>query len=101
MADAHREHAEHTAIRLTQTEPAANNARRRRAGAATDPAAREHQASSLHPSVQPAGHTASASSGARRDPPNPQAVLLMACELLRLMVHDLRSLRSIPAAQRL
>lgn len=67
------------------TEPVANGNRRVRAGAATEPAAGEEQASSLHPSVQaePPARTAAASSLARHDPPAPQAALLMARELLR------------------
>lgn len=53
------------------------------AAASTDPAAREQQDSSLHPSVQANGHTAIASSLAHRWLPNPQAALLMVRELLR------------------
>ena len=74
---------------MVRTEPAIHHGRRARARAVTEPAPREGQASSLHPSVQveqqeqPPARTATASSLARRDPPEPQAALLMARELLR------------------
>ena len=85
MADAHRERAEHRAGHVAQTEPVARCNRRHpdaEAAAATDPAAREQQDSSLRPSMQANGHTATASSLTHREPPNPQATLLMARELL-------------------
>ena len=74
MADARRERAERRVGRVAQTEPVARGNRHRpeaEAAAATDPAAHEQQDSSLHPSVQANGHTATASSLAHRGPPNP------------------------------
>jgi hypothetical protein len=83
MADARRERALRRATSRVHIEPVVHANRRGRAGAATNPAAGEQQASSLHLSVQPPGRTATASSLAHRDPPAPQAALLMARELLR------------------
>ena len=90
MADARRKHTERRVGRVAQTEPVARGNRHRpiKAAAATDPADREQQASSLHPSVRADGHTATASSLANRGPPNPQAALLMARELLRYRPDD-------------
>lgn len=65
---------------MAQTELVSNDNRRPGTRAATDPAAGEEEASSLHPSVRLPGRTAIASSLAR---PDPQAALLMAQELLR------------------
>ena len=91
MADARRERTERRASRVAQTEPVASGNCRRpdtEAAAATDPAAREQQDSSMHPFVQANGHTAMASPLAHRGPPNPQAALLMARELLRYCPDD-------------
>ncbi|KAE8774431.1 hypothetical protein D1007_53203 [Hordeum vulgare] len=75
------------AVRGVVTVPASPDARRHSAEAeagATDPAAHEQQASSMHLSMQRQGHTGtSSSSHACMERVSAQAVLLMACELLR------------------
>ena len=96
MADARRACAERRAAlatRVTQTAPVGGPTRRSpslAANAATGPAGNEQQASSLHPSVRRDGRTATpsltpagSSSHACHTPADAQAMLLMACELLR------------------
>ncbi|KAE8785908.1 hypothetical protein D1007_40301 [Hordeum vulgare] len=58
------------------------------AGAATNLAAYEQHDSSLHPSVQQDGRTATSSSHTRLGHMNTHVVLLMACELLRYQQAD-------------
>ncbi|KAE8769291.1 hypothetical protein D1007_59137 [Hordeum vulgare] len=87
MADARHVRAERRAARVIVTIPPGPCARRHSVGAkatATDPASREQQASSVHPSVQQEGRTAMASSShAHIEWVNTQGALLMVRKLLR------------------
>ncbi|KAE8766876.1 hypothetical protein D1007_61836 [Hordeum vulgare] len=86
MVDACRVRAECRAARVVVTAPVVRGARCHSTGAeatATDPAAREQHASSMHPSVQRDGRTATGSSShAHLEQVNAQGALLMAYELL-------------------
>ncbi|KAE8766621.1 hypothetical protein D1007_62122 [Hordeum vulgare] len=92
MADACHVRAERRAAWVVVRAPARPSTRCYSAGAkaaATDPAAREQHASSVHPSVQREGRTAMASSSnARLEQVNTQVVLLMERELLRYRPMD-------------
>ena len=101
MSDARRARAERRAAlasRVAQTAPVGGRPHcspSPAVNAATGPAGNEQQASSLHPSVRREGRTATpsltpagSSSHARRAPTDAEAVLLMACELLRYYLVD-------------
>ncbi|KAE8811138.1 hypothetical protein D1007_12046 [Hordeum vulgare] len=91
MADARYVRAECRAARVVMTAHASPSTRLHSAEAKSapiDPAAREQQASSMHPSVQQEGRTAIASSHAHPEWVNTQAALLMAGELLRYYPMD-------------
>ncbi|KAE8785107.1 hypothetical protein D1007_41181 [Hordeum vulgare] len=87
MVDAHHVCAECRSVRVMVTAPAGPGTRRYSAGAedaATDPAAREQQASSMLPSMQRVGYTTAASSShSHLEQVHAQATLLMARKLLR------------------